>query len=498
MINALVTQAVLWEYEHMTNPSKPHITGSLFYYWVRCPYWAFTELHQSGGERKELSDLARRLMEEGVKYEQEYIEKGLGVSEKDMKTVEIIDLDEAAVQTIEWMTEGVEWIYQGVLMDGHYVGRPDLLRKKKMPRGQTSRFGKYYYEPVDIKSGRSLRSSYKLQVAFYAFILEKLQEFSPPEGGIINIDQDYVSFSISEFDNQFQLTLGKIEDMVDGTIPPPFVGAACKENPWEKSCISSAESCDHVSLIYRIQKTTVERLVSEGIDTIDKLARQTPHAVTTLMKGKMKDEVARRLITQAKSLSQKEVVILEKPELPVSDREIFFDIEGDPFEGVEYLFGFLDVKDGKEEYISFVAESPEEEKKMWKEMLTWAKTIEKGTPIYHFADYERSHMIRMADEYGMPKSLEPIIFGGLVDVLPYVRSSVVMPLYFYSLKDVARYLGFQWSHEKAGGAQSILWYQQWMDSGDREILDTIIQYNKEDVIATKVIKEWLVGLEVAN
>ena len=69
--------------------------------------------------------------------------------------------------------------------------------------------------------------------------------------------------------------------------------------------------------------------------------------------------------------------------------------------------------------------------------------------------------------------------------------AVILPLYFYSLKDVARFIGFQWQAEDAGGAESVVWYNQWKDSGDKKILQKILDYNKDDVVATMVVKEWL-------
>jgi len=40
---------------------------------------------------------------------------------------------------------------------------------------------------------------------------------------------------------------------------------------------------------------------------------------------------------------------------------------------------------------------------------------------------------------------------------------------FYSIKDIAKYLDFEWQHQKAGGAQSIFWYEQWLETKDKKI-----------------------------
>ncbi|MBU0461239.1 MAG: ribonuclease H-like domain-containing protein, partial [Nanoarchaeota archaeon] len=64
-------------------------------------------------------------------------------------------------------------------------------------------------------------------------------------------------------------------------------------------------------------------------------------------------------------------------------------------------------------------------------------------------------------------------------------------LYSYSIKPIARFIGFNWTSKDAGGAQSMLWYSNWLQSKDEKLLNKIIQYNKEDCIATRKVKEWL-------
>ena len=72
-----------------------------------------------------------------------------------------------------------------------------------------------------------------------------------------------------------------------------------------------------------------------------------------------------------------------------------------------------------------------------------------------------------------------------IDLHRAVVDSVVLPLYFYSLKDVARYVGFQWQAEDAGGAESVVWYNQWKETGDKKILQKILDYNKDDETTKK-------------
>jgi predicted RecB family nuclease len=83
------------------------------------------------------------------------------------------------------------------------------------------------------------------------------------------------------------------------------------------------------------------------------------------------------------------------------------------------------------------------------------------------------------------------VLGRLHDLNRDLMSSVVLPIYSYSLKAVAKYLGFAWSHPEASAVQSMFWYSSWLKSGDRSFLDCAVEYNADDCRATRLLKEWL-------
>ena len=78
-----------------------------------------------------------------------------------------------------------------------------------------------------------------------------------------------------------------------------------------------------------------------------------------------------------------------------------------------------------------------------------------------------------------------------MDLLPILKNSAVLPIIFYSIKDVAKYLGFKWTSVDAGGAQSMIWYDKWLETQDRKYLDEVIRYNEEDCKAMVKIKAFL-------
>jgi uncharacterized protein len=96
----------------------------------------------------------------------------------------------------------------------------------------------------------------------------------------------------------------------------------------------------------------------------------------------------------------------------------------------------------------------------------------------------------MAERYGAPEGFVDELAERSVDVLERLREAIIFPLSFYSLKDIAQFLGFRWRHDDASGLNSVLWYEEWLTTGNRELLDDVLRYNEDDVRATWVVAEW--------
>jgi predicted RecB family nuclease len=62
---------------------------------------------------------------------------------------------------------------------------------------------------------------------------------------------------------------------------------------------------------------------------------------------------------------------------------------------------------------------------------------------------------------------------------------------------VAPYFGFHWHAEDAGGLNSEAWYKEWLGTGDGAILDKILRYNLDDVVAMeeidRALRKWILA-----
>ena len=141
-------------------------------------------------------------------------------------------------------------------------------------------------------------------------------------------------------------------------------------------------------------------------------------------------------------------------------------------------------------FIYFLAQNPEDEKIMWDSFIQWITALPEEYDVYHYAHYEKTRIKKLAEKYGNPAVLQKFK-NKLIDLQPIIENSIVFPIYFYSIKDIAKYLNFKWRHEKAGGCQSIFWYEQWLETADKNVLQDIIDYNEDDVRAIECVLLWL-------
>ncbi len=464
-------------------PKPGHLTPDAFYKYVKCPNWVYWDIFGDPKEKGDVPEMMKNLREQGLLHEKEVIREMFG----DCQEMPVSGkAEEQFAATLKAMKKG-KTICQGTLMDGDWVGRPDLL----IPKREPSKLGKWTYEAVDIKSAYALSDAHKYQLTFYALLLEKIQGSRPETGKIINADRQTLEFPISEAYADFFDILGRILAIRGGQKPDPFFTSACKDSPWFATCRKEAEAQDDVSLVYKLYKNEYRKLKEAGYRTLTAVATADSEALFSEVRG-ISEARLERIRLQAKALHEKKIIRIGNPDLPEKKEELHFDIEGDPLLGVEYLFGLLIRQGKKEEYKCFLAEKPEDEGKAWLEFCDFIEGWV-GTPIYHYGWYEHDVIRRLSAKYGISeKAAEALGFANMIDLVKVVQRSAIFPLYFYSLKDLCKHLGFKWRAEDASGANSVLWFQEWLEKGNRKKLQKIIDYNEDDVRATAFLKDWLV------
>jgi predicted RecB family nuclease len=126
----------------------------------------------------------------------------------------------------------------------------------------------------------------------------------------------------------------------------------------------------------------------------------------------------------------------------------------------------LENKNGVEHY-SFWADEVSDEKRIWQDFLNLLSGVDRPL-LLHYGSYETVFFKRMCDRYGEPlkDSTAGIVISTSVNLLSVIYARIYFPTYSNGLKDIARFLGFDWSDPSASGLQSIVWRSRWESSRD--------------------------------
>lgn len=471
------------------------ISANTFYQYLSCPLQLWFACYGDETKKGKMSPIQGELVRAGRRHEAAVMHD-IGLS-----PVLVVQKEEqqAFAETLALMKQG-KVISEGTLLDADWIGRPDLL----IPKRGRSRLGGHHYTVQDIKLTTDLTDEHRFQLTFYALLLERIQGIRPRYVSIINTARKTIRFDITEFLERFERTLAEIEKILAGEKPPPFLSGSCKDSPWFQACILEAEATDDLSLIYKIWRNEYDRLRAAGIKTIVELARADFFRLEERVRSITSSRLS-RLQQQAIGLVEKTHFVVEQPELPIAAVEIFYDIESDVLTvpPLQYLHGALVVRHGKKEtrlaYKPFLVRNPNQEGNVWKRFCAFLNTLPKDAVLYHYGRYEQQVVEELAARYGTPRAVRER-FSRMIDLSRVAQRCVLFPTHFYSLKDLAKYLGFRWRHKEASGLNSIAWYQEWRknktQSVRKRMLADILEYNEDDVRATRVLKDFLAGVKM--
>ena len=163
---------------------------------------------------------------------------------------------------------------------------------------------------------------------------------------------------------------------------------------------------------------------------------------------------------------------------------------------IDYLIGILVRENSEEKYIPFTAKDTDHEKEMLLEFLEFVKK-QKDYVIYHYHHYEKTHLTKMMDKYEIDRKTQNMVLDYLIDIHKVATNSVVFPTYGSGLKQIAPYLGFSWTHKDVNATESISIYLDYVNNPkeNKDRFQKVIDYNEDDCVATRVIKDWLVSIK---
>ena len=170
------------------------------------------------------------------------------------------------------------------------------------------------------------------------------------------------------------------------------------------------------------------------------------------------------------------------PSLKFEGVPTFLDVEGMSDHDFYYLIGLRFESHGVSVERSFWADRSDGEREIWESCLITLKSIE-NAQIVSYGAYEIQFLKRMRERYVRePDDVAFVdkLITTSVNLVSYIFGKVYFPTYTNSLKEVARYLGFEWSWPQASGAAAPLLRRKWELCADDKLKRELVDYNISD------------------
>jgi uncharacterized protein len=473
------------------------LTAQLLLNYQRCERRAFLDVYGDPVQKAPPSDFLLKLIQDSFTYQRTVLAGQVWLRPQYPKG----DWVAGAQATLELMQQGVEQIHQGVLLaEGEQgltlVSAPDLLKKQP----GLSVFGDWLYVPADIKLSKRPKLEYQIILAFHVQLLAHIQGAWPETAWLLLREKGFHGVDLWQILPQMQKLLGELSQMLQQQQEPELFIARnrCSLCSWFNHCYAIAQSQQHLSLLPGVTPNRYPILQQQNLTTVELLATVNPAQLHSLPGFGI--EATAKLVQQAQAVVQNQAIALKSSglfatqfPLPTATIELYFDIEAEPGLNLAYLHGVLvvDRQTQSQTFHPLLAERPEDESLIWEKFLELVQTYP-DAPIFHFCAYEVQTVERLAKLYQTSSQLVKPLLTRFIDLHQWVTNTVTLPIESYTLKLIARWLGFQWRDAEANGAQSIYWYTQWLQTGDRTFLEAILRYNEDDCLATYQIKNWLV------
>lgn len=464
------------------------ITSSMIYRYVKSPSSLWYDIHAPVEEKDPIDAYMQHLFRAGQEHERAVVQEAYpGIEPVTAPTEE-----EAFRLVLESMAEGVPAFHQAPLlyMPEGLKSRLDILERRD---GSSSVFGDYHYIVKEVKSARNVRDHHILQAAFNNYLLGRVQGYTPDRFFVINRDREVFSYPYDE--SRVVELIDAVRRVIQAEEVEPIFGAAVW--PWESYGNRLAVERRDVSVVAGVGPTMRERLVAAGIRTVDDLSRAGTHQLTQV--NGIGPAKAGSFSSRADALVKGVHIPLRPLSFPSVRTELFLDLEGTPHQmnegqvvDMDYLIGVLVREGGRETFEAFVAHDLEGERQMLLDFIDWLSRFDECV-IYHWHHYEATRFRRMARAYGLDEVLQTAVLGRLRDLYKDATRGFAFPTHGNSIKAIAPYMGFTWSQEEVSGTESIALYFEYVQDPktNREKLDRIIRYNREDCEALRVVKDWL-------
>ncbi len=382
--------------------------------------------------------------------------------------------------------------------------QPQLLKKV----GGNSIWGEYKYIPVVYKLGHRTTKEHLFDLAFCSILLEPFQESKIEKGLVVSNFSNHINIEKIDLNQRLRKkvlnTFLNLNEYLKSSIPDITQDRKkCTICSWQKFCDTEAKDNGYLTDIDGIGAKTAFFLQKNGISNIEELAatRKVDLGEKLFQFKEQNFEKASKFINQAKAyLSGKPIRIFENENLSDllinKDSGFFiFDIESNPDEKHDFLYGFLKVNnlfeniedDFYEPILNLKNNSKKSNQEIVKKLFS-----NKDWPVLHYGETERVSILNLAKQLNLDSKEIETLKSRFIDLHLIVRGSWILPIRNYSLKTVANWIGFKWKQKNVSGSKALYWWIQYKSTLNDLFLKKIIKYNRDDCLATHQIAKWLI------
>ena len=469
---------------------------------------------------KSWDPLLEILRKRGDLHEQAYLDHLEGAGYEIVR-IEGAGLEERqAEETVAAMRSGAAIISQGVLLDGRWGGRADILSRVDTP----SSLGDWSYQVIDTKLARETKGGSVLQLCLYTDLVAKVQGVDPEFMYVVAPWSDFEPqvFRSSDYLAYYRLVRRSLEaavadDADTQTYPDPR--QHCEICRWRRDCDTRRHADDHLCLVAGTSGLQIEELRRRDITTVAALAAEPLPLTWKPERGAVQAYERIREQARVQIAAREAGTPVYEPLEPMagyglarlpepSAGDVFFDLEGDPYVGdggLEYLFGHVAYDDqGAAQYVARWALTREEEKIVFEEFVDGIVARWQQYPnmhVYHFAPYEPAALKRLMGRYATrEEEIDRMLRAGLlIDLHGVVRGGIRASVESYSLKELEQFHEFERAIALPDANRALAQVQVCLEFADvggltDESQRAVQDYNRDDCLSTLGLRDWLEGV----
>lgn len=390
--------------------------------------------------------------------------------------------------TYHLLKQGAPYILDATAEDNDLSLRLDGLKRID----GSSKLGIFHYIPLLFHGGDTIRQQEKNLLALYGHVLGNIQAQRPSSGIVIYGPQCKTAklrlTSTHRKTNQILQELRSIRQT--NTIPPLILNDHCNVCEFQQRCHTQATEEDNLSLLKGMTEKEIKKHNRRGIFTATQLSyTYRPRRKSARSK---QPNPHHNFALQALAIRDKHVFVSSVPAFSIEPVSIYLDIEGIPERRFNYLIGALVCTETSAVHHSFWADNPYQEIEIFGSFLGLVSTFDQFR-IFHYGAYETAVLKRMRGLVQPSESIERVLEHS-TNILSLIYGRIYFPVYSNSLKHIAPYLGYAWADHSVSGINSMVWRRQWEISDNPDLKERLLNYNRDDCAALKVVTDFVHGL----